>query len=210
MNMNSKTIDNVPEPSESDQEKKTLETGEPGDAAQGMKVVQMAQLQADLAAAKSESDQWKDRYLRKAAEYENFRKRCDRERSEIGTTVKSSVLAEFLPILDVCERALKSFTGEAEQTGALRKYREGVELLFKQLGDTLSRLGVTALEAKGQKFDPHFHEAITYQETLEYEDNTVIEELRRGYLLKERLLRPAQVVVASHPKAKADEGAAQK
>lgn len=205
--MNSKMVDNPPESRESDQEKKISGTEESGGAVQGMPADATAQLKADLAAARNESEQWRDRFLRKAAEYENFRKRCDRERAETGAVVKSSVLAEFLPILDVCERALDSLTAEAGKTGALQKYREGFELLYKQLGDTLSRLGVTVLEAKGQKFDPHLHEAITHQETTEYEENTVIEELRRGYLFNERLLRPAQVVVASRPKARKDKEA---
>jgi molecular chaperone GrpE len=164
-----------------------------------------ARLAADLEAARAESEQWRDRFLRKAAEFENFRKRSERERAESATLTKSAVLIEFLPIMDACERALKSFSEGDDQPGRLQSYREGVELLYKQLGDTLARLGVIALEAKGRKFDPHMHEALVHLETPEHEDNTVVEELRRGYLLKERLLRPAQVVVASSPKPKKDD-----
>jgi molecular chaperone GrpE len=160
-----------------------------------------ARLKTDLETAKAELDQWRDRFLRKAAEFENFRKRSERERAESAALTKSSVLAEFLPIMDACERALKSFAEGDDRQGRLQSYREGVELLFKQLGDALARLGVVAVEAKGKKFDPHLHEALVHLETQEHEDNTVIEELRRGYLLKERLLRPAQVVVASSPKS---------
>src|SRR5512137_1586703 len=90
--------------------------------------------QADLEAVKAESEQWRDRFLRKAAELENFRKRTERERAESATLVKSAVLVEFLPIMDVCERALKSFSEQHNQAG-LQSYREGVELLYKQLGD---------------------------------------------------------------------------
>jgi len=160
-----------------------------------------ARLKTDLETAKAELDQWRDRFLRKAAEFENFRKRSERERAESAALTKSSVLAEFLPIMDACERALKSFAEGDDRQGRLQSYREGVELLFKQLRDALARLGVVAVEAKGKKFDPHLHEALVHLETQEHEDNTVIEELRRGYLLKERLLRPAQVVVASSPKS---------
>jgi molecular chaperone GrpE len=160
-----------------------------------------AQMKTDLETAKAELDQWHDRFLRKAAEFENFRKRSERERAESAALTKSSVLAEFLPIMDACERALRSFDEGGEQPGRLQSYREGVELLFKQLGDTLTRLGVVAVESKGKKFDPHLHEALVHLETKEHEDNTVIEELRRGYLLRGRLLRPAQVVVASSPKS---------
>jgi molecular chaperone GrpE len=164
-----------------------------------------ARLQADLEASKAESEQWRDRFLRKAAEMENFRKRSERERLDASALTKSSVLVEFLPIMDACERALESFKENHYDQAAVQTYREGVELLYKQLGNTLNRLGVTAIEAKGDKFNPNFHEALTHLETQEFEDNTVIEELRRGYLFRDRLLRPAQVVVASRPKPK-DQG----
>jgi len=167
----------------------------------------VAQLQADLEAAKAEAEQCRDRFLRKAAELENFRKRSDRERMEASALIKSSVLIEFLPIVDACERALESFKVEDNQPGKVQKYREGVELLYKQLGNTLTRMGVVPFEAAGQKFDPHKHEALSHLETDEYEENTVVQELRRGYLLKDRLLRPAQVVVASRPKPR-EEGQA--
>ena len=159
----------------------------------------LLQHQAELAAAQVEAEQWRDRFLRKAAEFDNFRKRTDKERTDSVLLAKSSVLAEFLHIMDACERALKSF-GEA-QSGpeALERFREGVQLLYKQMSDTLSRVGVTPVEVRGEQFDPHLHEALSREETSEYEDNTVIEELRRGYLFKDRLLRPAQVKVSTRP-----------
>ena len=160
----------------------------------------LAQLRSELEAAKAEQEQWRDRFLRKAAEMENFRKRSERERLEGAYLTKSSVLIEFLPVMDACERALDSFGEDDGDDIRLQKYRQGVELLYKQLGNTLNRLGVSVLEAKGSLFDPHLHEALTHLETADYEENTVVEELRRGYLFKDRLLRPAQVVVASRPK----------
>jgi len=162
----------------------------------------LTRLQADLEAAKAESEQLRDRFLRKAAELENFRKRTERERAEGSNLTKGTVLIEFLPILDACERALKSFQHDRGAQLKLQNYREGVELLYKQLSDTLNRLGVVPFETKGQQFDPHLHEALSHLESSEFEDNTVIEELRRGYRFKERLLRPAQVIVASRPKPK--------
>lgn len=170
---------------------------------------EVADLRAQIETARTDTEHWRDRFLRKAAELENYRKRTDRERIEAASLVKASVLIELLPILDACERALKSFDEEDSEQGRLQKYREGVELLYKQLADTLSRLGVVALEAKGHKFDPHVHEALGHQETPDYEENTVIEELRRGYLFKDRLLRPAQVVIASRPKDRKEEAPAQ-
>jgi molecular chaperone GrpE len=155
-----------------------------------------APLQADLTAARNEAKEWQDRYLRKAAEFENFRKRTDREKAESATTAKSSVLTELLPILDACERALNSFPRANE---SLDQYRLGVELLYKQLNDALARLGVTAMEVVGEKFYPHLHEALIREESTEHEEDTILEELRRGYLFKGRLLRPAQVKVATRP-----------
>ena len=158
-----------------------------------------AQLQADLAAARSETKDWHDRYLRKAAEFDNFRKRTEKERTESATLAKSSVLSEILPIVDACERALSSFPQATETVEGLDQYRQGFQLLYKQLNDALSRIGVTALEVRGEKFDPHLHEAVVREESDEYEENTIVEELQRGYLFKGRLLRPAQVKVATPP-----------
>lgn len=155
-----------------------------------------AKLEAELAASKTESEQWRDRFLRKAAEFENYRKRIDREKAESGFLVRSSLLSEFLPIMDACERALDSF-GSQEKDEKVERYREGVQLLYKHVGDTLKRLGVEAMKAQGQPFDPHFHEAVSRQPSAQHDDNTVVHELRRGYLYQGRLLRPAQVVVSS-------------
>jgi molecular chaperone GrpE len=185
-------------------------SGEPGIAVENETVAQapdqdpIVQLRNELENAKTDADQWHDRCLRKAAEFENYRKRSERERQESAALVKSSVLAEFLPVMDACERAHASFMGSDEQPVQLKSYREGVELLYKQLGDTLSRLGVVPLETKGVKFDPHLHEALVHQETAEHEDDTVMAEVRRGYMFKERLLRPAQVIVARAPKPKTE------
>jgi len=160
-----------------------------------------AQLRADLNAAKADAADWQDRFLRKAAEFENYRKRADKEKIDSIALAKSSVLSEFLPIADACERALKSI-GESKSTpAAIEQFREGVELLYKQVVDTLNRVGVVPMEVEGKRFDPHMHEAFSREETLERDEDTVVRELRRGYLFKNRLLRPAQVVVAVRPKA---------
>ncbi len=202
--MTSKTTHNSPIHQDPSVDEKPIPKEEATSEVKAAEADPHAGLVADLEAMKAESEQWHDRFLRKAAEFENFRKRSERERAESAVLVKSAVLIEFLPIMDVCERALKSLS-EGHNQAELQSYREGVELLYKQLGDTLARLGVIALEAKGHKFDPHVHEALVHLETLEHEDNTVVEELRRGYLLKDRLLRPAQVVVASAPRPKKDD-----
>jgi molecular chaperone GrpE len=157
------------------------------------------QLQFDLDQAKSEIAEWQDRFLRKAAEFENYRKRSEKEKSDAMMLAKSSVLIEFLPILDACERALKSFHDAQNAPSGLTQYQEGVELLYRQLLDTIGRTGVVAMETEGKPFDPHRHEALSREETTEFEENVIVRELRRGYLFKDKLLRPAQVVVAVHP-----------
>ncbi len=161
----------------------------------------VAQLQGELASAKAELEQCQDRFLRKAAELENYRKRVDREKAESTLLAKCSLLQEFLPVADACERALGSLENAQGNENA-EQYREGFQLLYKQIGSVLSRVGVVPIESKGRKFDPHLHEAITREESSEHEDNTVLLELRRGYLLGDRLLRPAQVIVSSRPPAK--------
>jgi molecular chaperone GrpE len=177
----------------------TVESNEDGTESVAAPLDPMAQLQADINAAKSEVAEWQDRFLRKAAEFENFRKRMEKEKSETASQAKSSVLADFLPILDACERALRSF-GEAQNAPAgLQQYREGVELLYKQMLDTMGRIGVVPIETEGKPFDPHLHEALSREETHELEENTIARELRRGYFFRDRLLRPAQVIVAVHP-----------
>jgi molecular chaperone GrpE len=162
----------------------------------------LVQLQADVNAAKAEVAEWQDRFLRKAAEFENYRKRTEKEKLDSMTLAKSSVLVEFLPVLDACERALQSFGDAQEITAGLQQYHEGVQLLYKQLLDTMIRMGVVPMEAEGKQFDPHMHEALSREEQLELEENTVVRELRRGYLFKDKLLRPAQVIVAFHSIAK--------
>jgi molecular chaperone GrpE len=159
-----------------------------------------AQLESELKTAKAEVAEWQDRFLRKAAELENYRKRSEKEKADSMLLAKSAVLIEFLPVADACERALKIFDEDRNVPVSLQQYQEGVELLYKQVLDALGRAGATAMEAEGQPFDPHRHEALSREESPDFEEGTVIRELRRGYLFKDRLLRPAQVIVAVHPK----------
>jgi molecular chaperone GrpE len=162
----------------------------------------MAQLQADVQAAKAEIAEWQDRFLRKAAEFENYRKRADKEKTESMSIAKISALIEFLPVADACERALKIFAESRDASGHLQQYQDGVEMLYRQMIDALSRAGVVAMQTEGKPFDPHLHEALSRQETPDMNEGTVIKELRRGYLFKDKLLRPAQVIVSVHPQAK--------
>ncbi len=192
-----------PSPSEPEGNKNIVDTeSETVNESVAMPMDPLAQLQADVEAARAEVAEWQDRFLRKAAEFENYRKRSEKEKADSVMLAKGSVLNEFLPIADSCERALKIFREEEGAAAGLQHYQEGVELLYRQVLDTLNRAGVVAVEAEGKQFDPHLHEALSRQETSDFKEGTIIKELQRGYLFKDKLLRPSQVVVAAHPQGK--------
>lgn len=150
-------------------------------------------VQQEIEALKKERDGLYDRLLRKQAEFENYRKRMDREKSEFMQFASADLIKELLNALDSFELALKNAATQTEGQNTLR----GFELIYKQLQDTLVRFGLKPIEAKGKKFDPHFHQAVSTEAANDIEENTVIEEMRKGYLLNGRLLRPAMVSVAA-------------
>lgn len=133
-----------------------------------------------------------DRMLRLAAEVENLKKRQERDRIELVQFANESLIKELLPIIDNLERALEH--GRQQET--LPALLEGVEIVLRGFLQVLSKFGVSPINALGEKFDPAFHNAVSQQETSEAEDQTIIQELQKGYLLQGRLLRPAMVVVA--------------
>ncbi len=147
---------------------------------------------ADAATLTQQRDEYYDLLLRKTAEFDNYRKRIERERQELAAHLAAEMLAELLPLLDDFERALDAGTDEAATA-----YRAGVELIHKQLLDLLAKRGVTPIEALGQPFDPHFHQAIAHEVSPEHPEGIVIAELRRGYMLGDRLLRASMVKVAA-------------
>ena len=145
----------------------------------------------DIAALKAERDALQDRLLRTAAEFDNYRKRIDRERREQSDAAAFSLLSEVLPVVDNLERALQSPSGP-EAAG----FRAGVELILRQLVDLLRKRGVTPIEALGADFDPRFHQAVSQEASDAHRDGEVMEEMQRGYMLGDRLLRAAMVKVA--------------
>ena len=151
-----------------------------------------AQPSPSATALQDERDKYFDLLLRKTAEFDNYRKRIERERRVQGDRAAADVLLDLLPIVDDLERALKAGATE-EHAGA---YRKGVELIYRQVQDLLTRRGVKAIEALGADFDPHLHQAVVSDTAQDRRDGEVIEELRRGYLIGNRLLRPAMVKVA--------------
>ena len=142
-----------------------------------------------------ERDALLDRLARLQAEFENYRKRNAREQVEFREYAVADAVKNFLPILDNFDLALRSQKTESTDPAL----RSGIELIRKQMDDVLSRLGVQAVPAQGSTFDPRVHEAIEMVESKEHADHEVIDELQRGYKLKERLLRPAMVRVATNP-----------
>ena len=144
----------------------------------------------ELQTLKQERDDLYDRLLRKQAEFENYKKRVEREKSEFVQFASAELMKELLNALDSFELALRNAKTD-EQT--LR----GFELIYKQMLDTMGRFGLKPIEAKGKIFDPHYHQAVSTTPTDEVEENTVLEEMRKGYLLNGRLLRPAMVSVAT-------------
>lgn len=157
-------------------------------------------VEARLAALEKEKKENWDRYLRAAADLENFRKRQRRELDDARFDAKSKILKEMLPVVDNLERAIEHAT---QQTGA-NPIVEGVQLVLRQFMSAFERLEVTPIEAAGQPFDPNLHEAISQAES-DAAPGTVVQVLQRGYRSGERLLRPALVVVAKAPVAKTAE-----
>jgi molecular chaperone GrpE len=144
-----------------------------------------------MQAVSQERDVLRDRLLRTAAEFDNFRKRVDRERRELSEFAAADMLSEFLPIVDNFERALQA-PAPAEAEG----FRTGIEMIHKQMLDLLRKRGVKPIEALGADFDPNFHQAVIHETSGDHRDGEVIGELQRGYMLGDRLLRPAMVKVA--------------
>jgi len=147
----------------------------------------------ELQKLRVERDTLIDRLARLQAEFENARKRAAREQQDFRDYALTDAIKALLPTLDSFERALQISADKSQ-------FRGGVELIYKQLLDALSKLGLRAVPAKGEPFDPHLHEAIEMVDTTDAADHQILEELQRGYKLKDRLLRPSMVKVARNPK----------
>src|SRR5271156_5642128 len=147
---------------------------------------------SELQKVKAERDSLLDRLARMQAEFENARRRTVKEQQEFRDYAAADAIKSLLPVLDSFERALQVKSDAAE-------FRSGVDLIYKQLQTALGKLSLQSIAAKGEPFDPRYHEAIEMVDTTEVPDHQVIEELQRGYKLKDRLLRPAMVKVARNP-----------
>ncbi len=181
------------------------ETGEPQQAMSAAGQEQMenasagdgAEMDDSTASLQADLDRFRDLALRSQADFENYRKRHAREKEDAIKYANSSLLERLLPIVDNFELGLAAARAEGENSPVF----SGMSLVFKQLTDFLAENGLQPIEAVGQKFDPNLHEAIAHQPSANVPEEYVINQTRRGYRFKDRLLRPSSVVVSSGPAA---------
>ena len=155
----------------------------------------VAALTAERDQLAAEKAELQDRFLRSQAEFQNSRKRADKERVEFAEYASTEAVRALLPILDDFERATKTESSD-------REYSKGMEMIYQRFYDSLKKLGLEPIVSAGQPFDPHIHHAVEMVETDEAADHTVLDEYQRGYNFKGRLLRPAMVKVAVEPGSK--------
>jgi molecular chaperone GrpE len=163
-----------------------------GAGAEVKATTEVAGPEAEIQRLKAERDTAVDRLARMQAEFDNARKRAAKEQQDFRDFALADTIKTLLPVVDNFERALQSKSEPAD-------FRAGIELIYKQLRDVLTKLGVQPIDAKGQPFDPRFHEAVEMVDTDDAADHEVLEEWQRGYKYKDRLLRPAMVRVARNP-----------
>jgi molecular chaperone GrpE len=169
-----------------------------GETAAGPEVAELVATRAELKRVEAERADLIDQLSRRQADFENYRKRIERERGDTYNGMVGEVVGRLLPVLDNLRRALDAEASQqAGETEEFRHFLQGVELIYKQLSDVLESLGLQPVAAVGEPFNPHFHEAVSTEQTEEYEPDTVIQELVRGYRLGDKLLRPAVVKVAT-------------
>jgi molecular chaperone GrpE len=160
----------------------------------------MAELEARLEAKEQEARENYDRLLRVSAELDNYKKRASRDQAELRKFANQSLIKEMLSVVDNLELAMNSTNGHKTIDQGLL---QGLDMTHKEILKVFEKFNVKPIEAKGQTFDPTFHEAVMQEATDEFDENTVINELQKGYLIHDRLLRPAMVVVA-RPKESTD------
>jgi len=174
--------------------------GSTGDLALNMggpEVAELVATRAELKRLEGEVKELRDSLARRQADFENYRKRMDSKRAETHNRVVADIAAKLLPVLDNLKRALDTEASvEASESDEFRHFLSGVDLIHKQLNGVLDALGVKPVLAEGQPFDPHLHEAVVTEPTDEYEPDTVIQEIVRGFQIGDKLIRPALVKVS--------------
>lgn len=160
----------------------------------GVETAALAELTQQIDSLKTQLEERSTQYMRIAADFENYRKRTSKEKEELETQIKRNTILELLPIVDNFERARSHLKPQSDGEMTMHKSYQGV---YKQLVDSLKRLGVSPMRPEGQEFDPNLHEAVMREPTDEHPEGTVLEELVRGYYLGDRVLRHAMVKVAA-------------
>ena len=174
------------------------EQADSGETTGGPDTAELIATRAELKRVEAENAELKNQLARRQADFENYRKRVERERSETYNRVVADVATKLLPVSDNLKRALEAESSvEAAESDEFRHFLSGVDLIWKQLNGVLEALGVKPIPAVGEQFDPHVHEAVVTEATDEYEPDTVIQEIVAGYRLGDKLIRPALVKVAT-------------
>jgi len=156
----------------------------------------VADLERQIAALKAQLEERTSQSMRIAADFENYRKRTSKEKEDLETQIKGNTINELLPVVDNFERARSQIKPQTEAEMTIHKSYQSV---YKQLVESLKRMGVSAMRSEGQEFDPQLHEAVMREPTSEHPEGVIIEEFVRGYQLGERVLRHAMVKVAAPP-----------
>lgn len=171
--------------------------GETAPQSGGPEVAELVATRAELKRLEAEVKELRDSVARRQADFENYRKRTDRERAATYNRVVADIAAKLLPVLDNLKRALETEASvEAAESDEFRHFLSGVDLVYKQLAGVLDALGVKPVLAEGEQFDPHLHEAVVTEPTDEFEPDTVMQEIVRGFTIGDKLIRPALVKVA--------------
>ncbi|WP_017811855.1 nucleotide exchange factor GrpE [Paenibacillus shenyangensis] len=147
---------------------------------------------AELERVQAHADDQTQRLLRAQADFDNFRRRTQKEKEELAKYASAQLITELIPVIDNFERAMATKPENPE----LESFSKGVDMIFRQLSDVLKNTGLTPMEAVGQPFNPEFHQAVMQVESDEYEEGIVVEELQKGYVLKDKVIRPAMVKVS--------------
>jgi len=199
----SPNMDTTPDESSSPEETAELNSllaNEGPESAGGPVTAELVATRSELKRVQEENAELKDRLARRQADFENYRKRVERERSETYNRVVADVAAKLLGVSDNLKRALETEASvEATESDEFRHFLSGVDLIYKQLTGVLEAMGVKPIVAVGEKFNPHIHEAVVTEATDEVEPDTIVQEIRTGYRLGDKLIRPALVKVSTRP-----------
>ena len=156
--------------------------------------IESARADAEVARLAADLEELRQTLVRRQADFENYRKRVEKERGEDSRRAQARVIEGLIPVLDGFEHALAAHTEPAYEN-----YRKGFELIYKQLMDNMARLGLERMDPAGKRFDPHLHQAMERSESADHADGTILQVFQPGYVFHGRVLRPAMVRVAAHP-----------